>query len=262
MLDVIGDHTVSAEPPPERGDRVFHHFDPLHRESVFVTVEEGRDDFVFENLEQGFVIAGVGDIHVGVGGAVADSETVGTVVPFVPPPVEDGEVQSAVQDRLLSGGTGRFEGTTRVVKPNVDALNEVARNVDIVVFEEDDAICEAFFLLDGDEALDDVLTGHVSRVSFPGEDELNRAFGIVDDLVESFFVLNDEVSALVGGEPTRETNGQGVRIEDVFRGFDSLRIGVDAFELFGVTLTREVDEEILQRGVSFPEFAGVDIVNL
>ena len=223
VLHVVGDHAVRAETPSERRDRVLHAANPTNREAVFVAVVEHRNDFVFERFEEVGVVAFVHNAQVGVDRAVADGETVRTVVGFRPPTVENGEVERAVEDDLLAARPGRFERTTRVVEPNVDALHQAAPDVDVVIFEEDDALRELRIALERDDAADDRFAEVVGRVRFTGENELHRAFRVVDDAVEALFVLNDEVSALVFGEATGETDRQRFRIEDRSRLGDRVR---------------------------------------
>ena len=60
------------------------------------------------------------------------------VVRLGPPAVEDREVQPAVEHHLLAAGARRLERPARVVEPDVDALDQVAADVDVVVLDEDD----------------------------------------------------------------------------------------------------------------------------
>ena len=64
------------------------------------------------------------------------------VVGLGPPAVEHREIQPAVQHDLLAAGARRFERPPRIVQPDVDALHEVAADVDVVVLDEDELVAE------------------------------------------------------------------------------------------------------------------------
>ena len=63
----------------------------------------------------------------------------------------------------------------RVVEPDVDALHQVAGDVDVVVFDEDDAAGEARIVAQVGDLLDQLLAGLVGRMGLAGEDELHGA---------------------------------------------------------------------------------------
>ena len=127
-----------------------------------------------------FAVAAVVDVHVGVCAAGADGEAIEAVVGFGPPAVEDGEVETAVEDDLLSAGAGGFEGAAWVIEPDVDALYEMATYIDVVVFDEDELVGELVVAHHLSDLLQDLLAGFVERVGFAGEDELHGALGVVN----------------------------------------------------------------------------------
>ena len=133
-----------------------------------------------EDAVEVFAVAAVVDVHVGVGAAGADGEAVETVVSFGPPAVEDGEVEAAVEDDFLSAGAGGFEGAARVVEPDIDALDEMAAYVDVIVLDEDEFVGELAVAHHLSDLLEDLLAGLVEGVGFAGEDELHGALGVVD----------------------------------------------------------------------------------
>ena len=73
---------------------------------------------------------------------VADGEAVQAVVGFRPPAIQHREIQAAVQHHLLAAGAGGFQRPPRIVQPDVHALHEVAADVDVVVFDEDELVGE------------------------------------------------------------------------------------------------------------------------
>jgi hypothetical protein len=96
-----------------------HHLQPLPRDAAVVAVVKGGENLLGQRLvEVGAVLA----VLVFDGGGMtvgADGETVGAVEAFAPPTVHDAEVQTAVAAGLLAAGAGGFEGTARVVEPNI-----------------------------------------------------------------------------------------------------------------------------------------------
>ena len=108
---------------------------------------------VDQGIEQCLVVAIVLDPGVGVRLAPADREAVRAVVRLGPPAVEDREVERAIQERLLARGPARLLRPARVVQPDVDALHELARDVDVVVLDEHDPVREPFLLRQPDDVL-------------------------------------------------------------------------------------------------------------
>ena len=52
------------------------------------------------------------------------------------------QVQAAVDADLHAAGARRFQRPARIVQPDVDALHQVAGDVDVVIFDEDHAAAE------------------------------------------------------------------------------------------------------------------------
>ena len=107
--------------------------------------------------------------------AVADREAVLPVVGLGPPPVEHRQVQPAVEHHLLAAGAARLERAQRRVEPDVHALHEVPRHVDVVVLDEHQAAGEARVARHLDDLPDQPLAGVVRRVRLAREDDLHRA---------------------------------------------------------------------------------------
>src|SRR5580700_1094329 len=82
------------------------------------------------------------DAHVGVGSARSDGESIHAVICLSPPAIENRKVHSAVQDHLLTACTRCLLWTPRIVKPDINALHKMTADVDVVIFDEDELICE------------------------------------------------------------------------------------------------------------------------
>ncbi len=176
--------------------------------SVALIVE--RNHFIAEDAIQVFAVALVVHIHVGVGSAVADGEPVEPVVGFSPPAVEDGEIEAAVEHDFLSAGAGGLERTARVVEPHIDALDQVAADVDVVVLDEDKLVAEPGVAHHAGNLLQDSLSRFVMRMRLAGEQELHGALGVIDHRGQALDVDENQVGPLVGREPARKPDGQRI----------------------------------------------------
>src|SRR5262249_43171198 len=105
----------------------------------------------------------------------------------------------------------------RVVEPDIDAGDELARDADVVVLEEDDVRLEARVASGLDDTTDDVLAVRVLRVSLPGVDDLDGPLGGVEELGRALDVVEKEVGALVDRETPREADREDGRREDLRR---------------------------------------------
>ncbi len=137
LQHVVHHHAVGAEPPAERADGALHARDPVARQPVVIAVVVERDDL--DRGARGRARRRRGDRAASIEVCVSPSpigEAVEPVVRLGPPAVEHRQVQAAVQHDLLAAGAARFERPPRVVQPDVDALHQVAADVDVVVLDE------------------------------------------------------------------------------------------------------------------------------
>ena len=74
--DVIHHHTVGTESPAERPDRALHAFNPVARQTVAVPLIVKRNHFLAQHAIKIFAIARIVDIHIAMGAAIADSESI------------------------------------------------------------------------------------------------------------------------------------------------------------------------------------------
>src|SRR5690606_29065289 len=101
---------------------------------------------------------------------------------LAPPAVEDAQVEPTVDRHLLPARAARLEGTPRIVEPEIDALDHVARDLDIVVLEEDDATAELAPLADRLHLLEEALSFRILGMGLPGEDDLHGPLRRAEDL--------------------------------------------------------------------------------
>jgi len=141
----------------------------------------------------------------------------------------------------------------RGVQPDVDPLDEVARDAHVVVLQEDETPAHSLLAAEVDELLDELLPLVVARVRLPGEDELDRAFLVQEQPLQPLGVAQQECRALVGGEAPREPDRERLGAQRLERGFDLLGVGPPAAELIGQARARERDQAFPPALVDPPE---------
>src|SRR5208337_2292554 len=157
------------------------------------------------------------NIHVGVSSAVSDGEAVQAVVSFRPPAIQDREVQASVQNHFLAAGPGGFERTARIIQPDIYTLHEMATNVDVVIFDEDEFVGKFRIAHQLGNLLQNALARFVERVCLAGKHELHRAFRVIDHAGDFFDVGQNQIGALVGGKAAGKTDGQRIGTEDALQ---------------------------------------------
>src|ERR1700683_4922868 len=157
-----------------------------------------------------------------MGAARADGKAVHAVVGLRPPAIEDGEIESAVQHYLLPAGAGRFQRPPRIVQPNVNALHEVAPDVDVVILDEDKFVGELRIAHQVGDLLQHFLAGFVQRVRLAGKNKLHRTFWIVDHRSQPLNVFKDQIGTLISGKAPRKTYREGVRAEHALQALNFL----------------------------------------
>ena len=178
LPDVVHHHAVGVEAPAERPDGALHARDPAARQAVGVARVVERDDLLARargsrsSASRSSWIAW-SDVRLR---RMPMAKPFEPVVGLGPPAVEDREVEAAVEHHLLPAGARRLERAARIVEPDVDALHQVAADVDVVVLDEHDARRRTAAR---DRAArsrcSSSLPGWSSRVRLAGEDELDRA---------------------------------------------------------------------------------------
>ena len=177
---------------------------------------------------------------------------------LIPPAVEDAQVDGAVGERLHAAGAAGFVRPQRRVEPDVHALNQVARDAYVVIFQEHHAPAELRFAHERDDLLDERLAGVVERMRFARKNDLHRPFGIVQNSGQPRFVPEEQRGALIGRETAREAYGEGIRIEGIFDGFQ-FRLGcASSLQLRVQPFAREGDKPLPPPLVRVPQFFGGD----
>ena len=149
---------------------------------------------------------------------VADGEAVDAVVGLGPPAVEDRQIEPAVEQHLLAAGAAGLLRAARVVQPDVDALHQVAADVDVVVLDEHDPLPRArgVSAFVARPCCISSLPGLVGGCALPAKTSCTGRCGVVEQLgAAASRSRKIRFGALVGGEAAGEADGQRVGIERV-----------------------------------------------
>ena len=166
-----------------------------------------------EGAVQIFSVARVVNVHAGVGSAGSDREAVHTVVGLGPPAVEDRKIEAAIQHDLLTAGAGSFQRPARIVQPDIDALDQMAADIDVVVFDEDEParrsrrsrINSAIFC-------STCLPGSSCGWALPAKMNCTGRFGSLTIAASFSISRKNQIGPLVCCEPSGKADRQCIRV--------------------------------------------------
>jgi hypothetical protein len=98
-----------------------------------------------------------------------------------------------------------------------------------------------------------LLSQLVAGMGLAGEDDLNGAVRIAENVREAFRVTQEQRRALVGDESPDEANGERVGVKERIRGGKTRRINTAAGKLFVAANPRELDEPGARPTLCIPE---------
>ncbi len=185
---------------------------PLLGPADILGAEVLRDDLRLEDVHQLLALLRRARRRVEVRAHRFDRETVVAGVAFRPPAVEHRHVDDAVDAGLHAGGTAGLHRVFGSVQPDVTALHQVAREVQVVAFDHDQAADQIVFHRRRIEFPDQRLTGLVARVGLAGEDHQHRPLRVVEQTCDAFAIAQDQGGPLVGRESTREPDDNSVGV--------------------------------------------------
>jgi hypothetical protein len=142
---------------------------------AFIALVIEWDNLLFQGLIEILGISLILYVGVVVHPAMANGETILAIVGFVPPAIENREIQTPVQNDLLTAGAASLQWSSRGVQPHVHSLDKVAGDVVIVVLDENDPPPVGGVDAISRDPLQEQLALAVPRVSLAGEDNLDRS---------------------------------------------------------------------------------------
>src|SRR5262249_10896679 len=169
-----------------------------------------------------------------------NGKAVCAVETLAPPTIENAQVQAPMTARLHAAGAGGLERAPRIIEPNVAAGHHLARDVHVIIFEEDQVALEIAVFAEVNNVLNIALSVVIAGMSFAGKDELNRAVLVAGQFDDVFELLEDQGRALIRGEAAGKANGQSVRIEQLVKG-DKVSLG-QPLALDEKTASSELDQ--------------------
>ena len=138
LLDVLLDHAARAEAARDRPDPFPHDLQPSLRDVLLITLVERRDHLFLEQSVQRLGIGFIGRVRVIAEGGPMNQPAVPPGVAFSPPAVPDAQVGDTVQRRLHAARATGLERFPWVVQPDVTALHDKVRHMQVVVVDERD----------------------------------------------------------------------------------------------------------------------------
>ena len=120
--------------------------------------------------------------------------------------------------RLHAARSRGLERPAWIVQPHIAARSHLARDMDIVIFNEHQMALQLRVLAEVEYMLNEPFPVIVARMRFAGKDKLNRAVPVLNQFGNVLELLEDQRCPLVGSEATRKADGQRVRIEQLIKG--------------------------------------------
>src|SRR4029453_5011117 len=101
-----------------------------------------------------------------------------------------------------------------MIQPEIDPLHEAARDVAIVVFQENDAIFDSRFAAKFVNFLNERLASFVTRMRFACEKKLQGLRFCIEQSLQPVLVAKQKRGPFVSGETACKTDGQNFRVEN------------------------------------------------
>ena len=137
LLEVVVELTLHRIVRSNLGDRILDRLDPAFGIALLVACIVERQDFGLEDAIDSSSIKLILMFLILVSTFLSQSPTGTFTVTFEPPAVEYGEVDNTVHQSFFAGRTGSFERTGRRIQPDIYTGNKTARELHVVILEED-----------------------------------------------------------------------------------------------------------------------------
>ena len=231
------------------------------RYAVLTAVVVERNDLILDRIVYHLGVEFILELLVGERPLLRQHPAGALLVTLDPPAVEYRELQHAVHDALLARSTRSLQRSCRRIEPYVHALHHAARELHVVVLQEDDLAHELRLRRYLYYTLYEILSGLVVRVRLARKDELHGTLLVVDDGRQTLQIREEQVGALVGRKAARETYRQHVGT-DSLDDLHHLARRVETY-LFGVAVkfTYMVDQPVLEDHALVPQLLVRDLVH-
>ena len=165
----------------DREHRLPHDIEPAARDALGVAIVEGRNDLVFEQVIERFGVGRVDRPRSRSSPAGCRSASRSAGVALGPPAVADADLRHAVDRGLHAARAARLERLARIVQPDVAALDQEVRHVQVVVVDERDPPGEHRIGRAPVDLLQVMFARFVGGMRLAGEDDLNGPARGVED---------------------------------------------------------------------------------
>src|SRR6185369_2103761 len=105
---------------------------------------------------------------------ITDGPTIVAVIAFVPPAIQDADIQRAIHACFLAARSASLEWRSRIVHPNIDALSKEMRGMNLIVLDERNVSGHAVVGGQRIDLMDEMLSMFVRWMRFSCEDNLDR----------------------------------------------------------------------------------------
>ena len=147
---------------------------------------------MFEQVIDRAAFDGILIFEVGVLFPGPDRPAIVVLIALDPPAVEHAQVESAVDADLHPARPRRFERPARVVEPHVHALDQLAGDVHVVIFEEHDVVAQLRPAGQVQHFRDDFLALAIVRMSLAGKHQLDGTALLIEDRRQAVGIAKDQ----------------------------------------------------------------------
>ncbi len=221
--------------------------------AVRALLVESGDNLLLERLIEREAIGLVLRVRVVVFAFFADGPAVLAIEALGPPAVQHAEIRLPVERRLLPACPTGLVRANGVVEPHVGAGDQVPCHIDVVVFQEDHFAPESVAAREAIDLFDQRFARPVGGVRFAREDDLHRAFRVIDDAFEPFHVAENKRGAFIRREPPREADNQRVGVQHALELRHLERAFAEAQVMLAQMAARILDEGVFAFYVCMPQ---------
>ena len=137
LLEVVVELTLHRIVRSNLGDRILDRLDPAFGIALLVACIVERQDLGLKDAIDSSSIQLILMFLILISTFLSQSPTGTFTVTFEPPAVEYGEVDNTVHQSFFTRRTGSFERTGRRIQPDIYTGNKTARELHVVILEED-----------------------------------------------------------------------------------------------------------------------------